>query len=294
MKLRFFLLVITATILIACNDDDTAVDGNKAITFLVTNYEQSSLDDVAANAPALAASTSATSLAHLDIAVYDSESHALITSEQKNAEDEDEDYGNFSVTLPYGNYIVVFLGYAGSRQANLSSVESICFADDYVPDLFLKKIDLNISASTTTTKAVTLSRAVAAFRLKSSYDIPADLSKMGVIANGGGHHLNALTGYAKEAEERSYTYDVSSFAGTTDLAITVYTFLTGNSSTMTFAASALNGSDEEIRSRTFTNVPMKINQKTTYTGSFFTDGVGISNLSLSLDTNEWNDANYSY
>lgn len=292
MKLRFFLLVITATILIACNDDDTAVDGNKAITFLVTNYEQSSLDDVAANAPALAASTSATSLAHLDIAVYDSESHALITSEQKNTGD--EDYGSFSVTLPYGNYIVVFLGYAGSRQANLSSVESICFADDYVPDLFLKKIDLNVSASTTTTKAVTLSRAVAAFRLKSNYDIPADLSKMVVTANGGGHHLNALTGYAKEAEERSYTYDVSSFAGTTDLAITVYTFLTSNSSTMTFAASALNGSDEEIRSRTFTSVPMKINQKTTYTGSFFTDGVGISNLSLSLDTNEWNDANYSY
>ncbi|MBR4757749.1 MAG: hypothetical protein IK084_02965 [Bacteroidaceae bacterium] len=160
--------------------------------------------------------------------------------------------------------------------------------------IFLKKIDLNISASTTTTKAVTLSRAVAAFRLKSNYDIPADLSKMVVTANGGGHHLNALTGYANEAEERSYTYDVSSFAGTTDLAITVYTFLTSNSSTMTFAASALNGSDEEIRSRTFTNVPMKINQKTTYTGSFFTDGVGISNLSLSLDTNEWNDANYSY
>ncbi|MBR4757750.1 MAG: hypothetical protein IK084_02970 [Bacteroidaceae bacterium] len=133
MKLRFFLLIITATILIACNDDDTAVDGNKAITFLVTNYEQSSLDDVAANAPALAASTSATSLAHLDIAVYDSESHALITSEQKNTGD--EDYGSFSVTLPYGNYIVVFLGYAGSRQANLSSIESICFADNYVPDI---------------------------------------------------------------------------------------------------------------------------------------------------------------
>ena len=292
MKLRFFLLVITATILIACNDDDTAVDGNKAITFLVTNYEQSSLDDVAANAPALAASTSATSLAHLDIAVYDSESHALITSEQKNVGD--EDYGSFSVTLPYGNYIVVFLGYEGSRQANLSSVESICFADNYVPDLFLKKIDLSISSSTTTTKAVTLSRAVAAFRLKSNYDIPADLSKMVVTANGGGHHLNALTGYAKEAEERSYTYDVSSFAGTTDLAITVYTFLTSNSSTMTFAASALNGSNEEIRSRTFTSVPMKINQKTTYTGSFFTDGLGMSNFNLSLKTDKWDVVSYTY
>ncbi|MBP5381034.1 MAG: hypothetical protein J6Y39_04820 [Bacteroidaceae bacterium] len=293
MKFRIFLLAIASVLLTACNDDDTTIDGNKNITFYVTNYEQSSLDDVAANAPALfAAATSATSLAHLDIAVYDSESHALITSEQKNTGD--EDYGSFSVTLPYGNYIVVFLGYAGSRQANLSSVEGIYFADNYVPDLFLTKIDLNISASTTTTKAVTLSRAVAAFRLKSSYDVPADLSKMVVTANGGGHHLNALTGFADEAEERSYTYDVSSFAGTTDLAITVYTFLTSNSSTMTFVASALNGADEEIRSRTFTNVPMKINQKTTYTGSFFTDGLGMSNFNLSLKTDKWNDVSYTY
>ena len=292
MKLRFFLLTIAATILAACSNEDTIADGNKAITFYVTNYKQTSLDDIAASAPALVTSTSASSLAHLDIAIYDSESHALITSEQKNVGD--EDYGSFSVTLPYGNYIVVFLGYEGSRQANLSFIERICFADNYVPDLFLKKIDLSISSSTPTTNTITLSRAVAAFRLKSSYDIPADLSKMVITANGGGHHLNALTGYANEAEERSYTYDVSSYAGKTDLAITVYTFLTNNSSAMTFAASALNEADEEIRSRTFTNVPMKINQKTTYTGSFFTDGMGISNLSLSLDSNEWNDANYTY
>lgn len=286
-KLVLMMGTVLSLLLVACSNESENQPNEKGmgtVSFFINNYEQVSL-----NAPTRA---TATSLNHLDMAVYDAATSELVESKQTSQDD--NGYGSFSITLPYGSYTIVFLGYDGSRLANLTNPTSITYADNYVPNFFYKTISLTISSSESAAQSIALRRAVAAFTVRSNGDIPMNLSKIKIASTGGGHRFNALTGTASSLESREYTYNMASYAGKESLSIAFFTFLAAEEATMDFTVTALDESNAVIRSREFTNVPMKINQRSIYTGSFFSAEASTQGFSLTLDDDEWTETNYTY
>jgi len=270
----------------ACHSEETEVPatGEATLSFYVQNYEQISLDKIKTRG------TDATSLAHLAMAIYDASTLEL-AAEPTIQNSGDDEYGQFSVTLPYGNYVFVFLGYDGSRTADMQNPKTIFFADNYVPHLFAKSMELSINSESTEARTVTLSRAVACFSLTCNGDLPSTLAKMSFSAKGGSGQLNALTNFADAAQDRTYTYsNLSSYAGKSSMTINLYTFLPANESSMNFTVTAYDSEDNAIRSRTFANVPMKINQRTCYIGDFFAS----DSFSLQLDNDEWDEQSFNF
>jgi len=287
---RFFvsvMLLSATSLFVACQsqEQEDAPEGSVAtVTFQVVNYVQVSLDELTRTAEA-------TSLAHLDMAIYDLDNQLVV--KQQTTTDTDG-YGSFSASLPYGQYQVVFLGYDGSRTANLDSPTSIFFEQDYVPNLFHKVVQLTVDGSATDVQSVVLSRAVAAFRLQHAGDIPADLNTMSFVTTGGAHHLNGLTGMASQTEQRTCDWGMSSVAGKTSFGIIYYSFLPSEEFTMSVTATATDKQGNVIRTRSFSDVPMKQNYLNSYSGNFFAPDSQTTSFSLTLETDQWEEVSHTY
>ena len=84
--------------------------------------------------------------------------------------------------------------------------------------------------------------------------------------------LNAKTGLAKASTGRENTIVIpESFHGKTGESVIFYLFLPATEEVMDIQASAVDKNGEAFIERTFTDVPMKINTRTTYQGNFFVD-----------------------
>ncbi len=287
------LAIATTTLVTGCADSETgdpSATGEATLNFGVLNYEQIDIDALSTRA-----SSGVSSLSYLVLGVYDAESLEPTIDEIRQTAG-DEDYGSFSVTLPYGNYKLVFLGWYAEEEGfpSMKNPLNISFAGDRVPHLFCKTLDLAVGMDTETNQTVELSRVVACFSVCMSDAIPEGTDYIEVIAEGGGRVLNALTGYAYEACERTSEIDISGAGGKTDQSFCVYTFLTESEDTMTFTCTAYGTDGNEVAKRNFTDVPMKINRLTYYTGNFFTESPVGNGFSISLaDSIEWTDT-YEY
>lgn len=291
MKQKYIFMALVAMLLSACKnstDEPQPTEGEGRITFQVINYQQFSIDDDDDESTR----ASVSNVDHLDMAIYDASTNALV-SHVHQAKDADG-YGAFSATLPYGTYKVVFLGYKGSRTANVDNIAAISYLDDYVPDFFSKTLDITIDKPESDARNVSLTRRVALFRIASNGKNPDDLSAITVEGNGGSHHFNALTDKGAQVENRSYTFDSKNRAGKDTLSVFFYSFLTANEATMNFTATAYDSNKNVIRQRNFTNVPMSINQATHYSGKFFEPDKSTAGFSLQLEDIEWTDTNYTY
>lgn len=259
------------------------------IDFLISPYEIDNFDGLTR------AATSIESLAHLDMAVYDAVSDELVTHIHQIPTD--EGYGQFSATLPFGSYNIVFLGYEGSRQANVETPTSIYFPDNFVPHMFYKTIPLTISTTKANTQPIALTRCVGGFIFNHQGELcPANLDKISISVKDGSHHFNALTGKATNIESRTYTYDGAKvYAGKDNLLVNFYTFLTSDEEVhMNFTVSALDEEQKEIRTRSFENVPMKINQRTSYTGDFFAKDESVNGFQVTIENKDWIQKEYEY
>ena len=290
MKKIFSFLAAVMMLLTACQNDSEEqrpAEGMGRLSFEVVNYEQFSLDDETTRA-------SMSKLTHLDMVVYDASTNALV--EHQHQAQGDNGYGTFSTTLPYGTYNIVLMGYEGSRTAIVDSPTAIHFADNFVPNFFYKTVPVTIDKPQTDAQNIALQRPIAAFTVRSQGgQNPAELASMSVSCSGGSHHFNALTGKGATVEERSYTYDMSKYAGKdTTTTVTVYTFLTAEESTMNFTVTALDKEQGIIRTREFTDVPMKVNQRTRYSGFFFAADQGSAGFTLSLEDSDFTVQDFNF
>ncbi len=290
-KTNFLFTIATVMLAMSCSNHDVESpakgEGTVTIRFNVSNYEQIDMDAASTR------STNITNLGYLELGVYDAETIEL-TQDILQAMD-DDDYGNFSVTLTYGTYQLVFLGWTGSHDSDpdIEDPTAIQFEDQYVPHLFCKTMELTVDDNTAgTQQSVALSRVVGDFRVVISDAIPDDMDRVDVKVEGSSYILNSLTGYVDKLLERNYSItDWDGVAGNTDEAFNVYTYLPSDEeTTMTFTCTAYSTSGGVLASHTFTDVPMKINRLTRYTGNFFTKETAEGGFSVSLaDDYSWID-----
>ncbi len=288
MKTTLFLPVIAIALLaMSCSNSESIEapqSGKVTVTFSVSNYEQKDMDDAETR------SASINNLDYLTLGIYDANTLELVDTPVTQYYS-DDDFGTFSVTLEYGSYKVLVLGYTNSRQPDMTNPKALVFTDNFVPNLFINMSDLTVDANTSGSQTIMLSRVVAGFRVEFADSTPETIDRVEVVAEGGSYILNSTTGYADEVLTRNHTVTLTSTAG----GVSLYAFLTADEATMEFTLTAYDTSDNVLASHHFTNVPMKINQLTVYTGYFFTPETTESGFSIgNADDFDWTEVNHTF
>ena len=154
----------------------------------------------------------------------------------------------------------------------------ISFTDDKVTHSMF--YTTTFSPATTTSLSCLMTRIVADFRLEITDDIPTNATKFRFtiasvfdrwnVSTGGTHQLNRVS-----------TINCN---GTSTI-FNVYAIVTDSQTTHDILVEALDENDQEVQTRTFTDVPLRNGYKTNYRGTFFVD----SQFTSSFTVNDWNE-----
>ena len=267
------MLSFLSVMLCACSNETSTIpeeEGNsKTFTFQVTNYMQYAMDE---GTRAAIAPSESERIQHLALGIFDATTNTLVAPVQIQNKN-DQGYGSFTAKLNYGTYRLVFLGYGGSNSILImENPEEISFENNTLPQTFLSSFEFTVDANTAATKSVLLKRVVSGFELTMADAISSRTAGIKIKSTGGGMVLNAKTGLAKASTGRENTIVIpESYHGLTGKSVIFYLFLPSNEEIMDITASAVDENGEAFIERTFTDVPMKINTRTTYQGNFFVD-----------------------
>lgn len=277
--LFWFLVPCSLFLFVSCqseSDDTSAPDGKYTVTFSVSNYRQVNFDDLAASAATRAdiPTDHPSTLAHLLVAVFNAETGQQacpsIQHDQKDYENNNDEYPKFSVSLPYGHYRVLILGFNGSRGCNISSLNHVSWEDGYVPNTFLYCEEFVLDKNTNLDQKITLKHVVSAFRVTAEDAIPAELKKMRFNTAAGGIVLDATTGFALQTTGRTSDITVpDDYSGKQGVDFTAYIFLPEEQTTGNYTVQALGKNDNVLYERHFKDVPLRINVLTMWKGKFF-------------------------
>ena len=259
-------------------DESTTPEEQCTITFSVSNYRQISFDDLSSSGTSRAAISM--TLANLSLTIFNAETNEQVSPTiLHKSTDYDSDaetaktFPKFSIRLPYGRYRVLVLGYNGSRECNIASLNHISWVEDYVPNTFLYCEELLLNEGTSLSKEITLKHVVSAFRVTAEDAIPADLKKMRFISTAGGTVLDAMTGFAPQSTGRTSEIDVpASYAAKEGVDFTVYLFLPEEQTTGNYTVQSLGQNDVVLCQKHFYDVPLRINYLTVWQGRAFEQG----------------------
>lgn len=217
-------------------------------------------------------------------AVYTSDGTKKMSEAQSST---DKDFGKFSTNLENGKYRIVVLAYnCKYNPTNLADPDKINFGNNRkMSDTFLWSEEVTVENSLE--KNVTLKRAVAMFRLKTTDNIPSNVVKMKFHYTGGSSTINAITGKGcvKSQQDETFAVTETGKPGTFE----VYTFPRDDSNVLNMTITALDANENPIATRVFEDVPITLNKVTQYEGAFFTgEGSGSGNITFNVTVeDEW-------
>lgn len=188
----------------------------------------------------------------------------------------EEDFGNIKFYVPAGKYYLVAVAAntvnpSKNYQIDIKSNTEVVVPDDIVKDMASKCQEVTIAdTSTPTTIDVSLERCVACFHLVGVDKSPSNAQKYEItFTNDVGCVLDPSTGFCKEANTYTRTYEISPYQGT-KIDFTIHLLLSqAETSNVTITARALDASGKEIKKLTFNNVHLLIGKRTTYEGPLF-------------------------
>lgn len=180
---------------------------------------------------------------------------------------DDTDFGAIHLSLSPGTYRIVAIGHNGSGNCTITSPEKITFTNNKLTDTFYHYGTIEVKKDENTSESITLKRAVAMFRLNIKDEIPANAKSIQFYYTGGSSTFNAVSGYGCVNSKQTETLDITSGQQVYE----VYTFPHEDGKKLQMTISILNESGITIASRTFSDVIVKKNYITKYSGKLFVD-----------------------
>ena len=199
-----------------------------------------------------------------------------------NQKADDSDFGKVSMTLDEGDYQVLVLGHscAGKDNPSVKNATKIQFTNHTesgsgtgYSDTFYYYGDLTVGAKQTS-KAYTLKRAVAMFRLVTTDVKPANIKKVWFYYTGGSGALDATTGYGCVNSKQAVFFFPDEETDGQTMQFELYTFLheeEGEIDIQVRGFDAVNDGNV-VFERAFKGVPMQRNTITQYSGALFSTG----------------------
>lgn len=208
--------------------------------------------------------------------------------------EEAENYGEVSMTLEPGEYKVLVLAHSSRNYPSLANPEAIQFTnDDGYYDTFYYYDDITVTTEPQTHDLI-LTRASSMLRFTITDEIPSNVKYITLYYTGGSGVLNAVTGYGGNVNSKqTMLYNVDGV--TAPVTLRIYTFLQNETGKLQLTVTAQDANKNTVVERKFTDVPMKRNMATEYTGSFF-DHESENSFTFKAET-DWevyNQTSYSF
>ena len=187
----------------------------------------------------------------------------------------DTGYGTVSLSLMPGNYKVLVLAHSSKGNPTLTNPEAVKFDNSIsYSDTFYYYGDITVTTESKTHE-LTLTRATSLLRFIIADELPSNFYHVKLLYTGGSGVFNAVTGYGGNVDSRQEKlYAVDGYKA--PLTLPIYTFLQADEGKLNVTVTAMDKDRKVILERTFTDIPMKRNMITEYTGAFFEHENGFS------------------
>lgn len=283
MKTLFFYLFAGMMLVGSCQtmsfDEDSELPdnplGEKLMNFKLTGFTLEGFEDLGTRA------SGSSTTDHLLLGIYNMDGTLVDTITYQDKED--ASFGKFSKTLQYGKYSILAMGWDGQQKCHVAGLDSIYFSEGWVPNTLLCRQNIIVSEKYSDTRTLSLKRCTARFvvNLKDEH-IPAELSKFTISSSQAGNALNSETRHCTKIHEFSRTIDVNIELSKVKY-IASYFFLPEDSTSIDIDVTAFNAKGEELGKQQFSEVPVKINYATNYTGKFFPYATESNEVIFELD-----------
>ena len=258
MKKVFFLL-LAAGLLVACSQEEVnnASDGNnETVTIKFSPYD--------VEAMTRATTSIATIATHLDVWIYESGNEVEAVHQTSS----DADFGSLTVNL---NKTKTYTLYAVAHKATDAATLTdgvIAFPDDKVTHSMI--YTTTFSPATTTNINAEMTRIVGMLRFELADVVPENVAKFVYTIEDTYTRWN-FAGIGTNQTERVGTINLTSRNNDGGATLNLYIIPTNLADTdnINITFSAQDASSNIIEERTFTDVPVKADYKTTYHGTFF-------------------------
>ena len=194
-------------------------------------------------------------------------------------------FGDFSLSLPFGSYTMVVLGYGlstGESAITLTSPTAATFGDNPARETFVATQIVNITNTDALTLSATLDRVISKLTVVSSDNRTSNASKVRITFSAGGKSFNPSTGLATSNTGFSNTVNIGANVGEWTTTAS-YLFLASDVQTMNVTIETLDASDNTIFSKVVNNVPLKRNRVTKLTGAIYSNPGVTTSFQMNTD-----------
>lgn len=256
------------------------------VTVRVSDFSMSQEDFPATRATQAAADYS--DVKALTLAFYQGSTEVYKVTQLKDDTSTFTTFGEFSLSLPFGSYTMVVLGYYLSTNEpaiTLTSPTTATFGDYPARETFVATNTVNVTNSNALDISATLNRIVSKLQVVSSDVRTAGATKVRMSFAAGGKSFNPTTGLATSDGGFSNAVTISTNVGAISRSNT-FLFLASNVQNMDVTIQTLDADDNVLFSKTVQNVPFQRNRVTKLTGAIYTNS-SVSGA-FQLETN-WAD-----
>lgn len=222
-----------------------------------------------------------------DLWLFDYMNGSLVNTIHQTSDD--VNFGAIALNADYGDHNLYFVASRGTTP----TVNGTTIVWARPSDTFWHSMSLTVSPGMSATQSVTLSRVVTRFRISVTDEVPATLSKFSITPAHWYYGLDYTTGEPTDDKQTARTIDVpSSYIGTTgQLAMSIYGLCSTTEYTTDITVSALASDESTIASLTLSDVPLRRNRITSYTGQLFGHANAVS-VSVSDGWDDEHNANW--
>lgn len=273
MKKVIFVLV--AALVAACSGESPCGEpqGTVAVKFSVEG-------DFTVSTYGFTRALEADGKAMTDVWVFDYAGGGLL--QQVHQVSTDEDFGQPTMRLSLGEHKLYFVASRGGSPVVDTSEKTITWGT--VRDTFWKELMLTVSAKSGGGQAVILDRVVTKLKLSITDEVPVGCSSVTVEPSEWYSGIDYTTGATSALKESGQTITVpSSYAGTTDLIVSIFGFSDCEEWSTDVTVVAKDGDGETVGRTDIEDVPLMRNRVTEYSGPLF-GGCGAMVMSLN---GEW-------
>ena len=226
----------------------------------------------------------------LDLAFYNGDTQVFKATQIKG-DNTYTTFGQFSCSLPIGTYTLVAIGRANFEgdEFSLTSPTSASYSSERPRETFCYTQTVTITNTSPLNLSITLNRIVSAFKIVSTDNRPAEITKVRTTYHKGSKSFSPTSGLGLDDEGFSQINNPSTAVGA-PIGVTSYVFLTSDEETMDVTIEALNDNNVVLYSKTLQNVSFKRNRMTKGQGTVFST---TSSAGFQLETDWLEDSNIS-
>lgn len=266
-KILILQLIAVALVLFSgCANDESLIDSqvtNEDVNFAFYDIYMEEIGHIDSDANTRATQLKKSSyFKYLTVALFPLKADTVYRYTQTST---DSDYGSLSVKIPTGKYVLVALATAKTSVVSIVSPSEVNFSNNNVPDNVYTCDTIEVKGGSSNTISCLLKRAVAGFAVKMTNQDLSGLSKITVEIEGNcSSHFSPADGLSTVSEGYSRISDISSVNSASRIGN--YLFLCSDQENVNATIKLFDSYGNVVKTKVFTDVVLKRNYLTTYTG----------------------------